>query len=551
MRHLLVLAVSSASLALGAPPVAQAAPGTAPGRVLLGAATARPERDVDAEGARVVVATPDGGAVLASGRSTVTLRAIGPTGAPVPGFGTAGVARVAMPGAAGVDQLLRRPDGRLLLIGSPGAGDPRRVVAAVTAQGEPDLSFGRDGIARTSVRTACVNCTSAALQPDGSILLAGRTPISSAPQGHPGPALTTGSVARLTPTGTPDPAFGAAGVATIPGTAAYAVGQVAGGRILVLGSAIDGSSFVVGLSADGADDPGYAGGRPVPVPVPFALEALFDRSGRVDVAGSTGVTRLTPLGTPEAGFGLHGTAAFPEVPGGFSPQLLPLADRGLLVASRTSYDPGRLATTPALRIRRLSATGALVATSDVSGGFGGGLASFAASATRLRPGLEQDGFAPGRLAQRPAGSFVLAGAVRVIRYTGEGTGFSAAYDAAVSLTADGQPDTSFGGDRSLAQLAVSVPTQRAGRDVRLARVLVRMRASGPGLVLLRIRDGRRRILAQSIEPLYAAGATTARVPLTATGRRVLRAGGHRVLVGHDFRDLLGARDRGSLDTRLR
>ena len=80
---------------------------------------------------------------------------------------------------------------------------------------------------------------------------------------------------------------------------------------------------------------------------------------------------------------------------------------------------------------------------------------------------------------------------------------------------------------------------------------MRVKTSGPGLLLLRVRDGRRRILAQQVAPVYAAGRTTVRIPLTATGRRLLRRGPLRVLVGHDFRDVLTGRDSGVVRTRLR
>ena len=47
------------------------------------------------------------------------------------------------------------------------------------------------------------------------------------------------------------------------------------------------------------------------------------------------------------------------------------------------------------------------------------------------------------------------------------------------------------------------------------------------------------MLAQVVAPAYAAGSTTVRVPLTKTGRSVLRNGKSlRALAGVDFRDVL-------------
>ncbi len=75
---------------------------------------------------------------------------------------------------------------------------------------------------------------------------------------------------------------------------------------------------------------------------------------------------------------------------------------------------------------------------------------------------------------------------------------------------------------------------------------MRVFGSSPGLALVRVRDRGGRILAQSVEPVYAAGSRTAEIPLTATGRRVLRRGGRiRVQVGHAFRDVVGARHTGT------
>jgi len=99
-------------------------------------------------------------------------------------------------------------------------------------------------------------------------------------------------------------------------------------------------------------------------------------------------------------------------------------------------------------------------------------------------------------------------------------------------------------------------TRRALRSPK--RPVARSRAPGEQIeirrtrqLLLRVRDGNRRILAQQVAPVYAAGRTTVRIPLTATGRRILRRGPLRVLVGHDFRDVLTGRDGGVVRTRLR
>ncbi|CAA9501522.1 MAG: hypothetical protein AVDCRST_MAG53-2022 [uncultured Solirubrobacteraceae bacterium] len=262
------------------------------------------------------------------------------------------------------------------------------------------------------------------------------------------------------------------------------------------------------------------------------------------------VLRLTAAGAPDPGFGSGGEATFPPIPGGFSPQALPTPDGGLLLAAVTGFDP-RPASQPALRVLRLSPAGVGGAATDIFPGFGGGYASFIRS-TRLGLGLHQDGFIPGRLVQRSDGSFLLTGGVRVVRCTGEGEGFSTGPTAAASLTPALAPDRAFGGPQAPARLRLTVPAQRASSSARLRRILVRVTASGPGLALLRVRDGRRRVLAQSLEPVYAAGSTTVRVPLTTTGRRVLGRGrAARVSVGYAFRDVLTGTANGARIARLR
>lgn len=359
--------------------------------------------------------------------------------------------------------------------------------------------------------------------------------------------ITAALLARLTPAGALDPGFGDAGVATVPvgegrDTGGYGVGVTATGRLITLGRSL-GRTLVTALTPTGAADPAYGGGAPVPVPSSSST-MLVDPTGRVDVVGTERVLRLTAEGAPDATFAEGGTTTYPQM---LAPQGLPTADGGLLVSSATGFDP-RPPSQPALRVLPISPTGALGATTDVNPGFGGGLGSFARMSSRL----EQDGFLPGRLLPRPDGSFVLTGGVRIVRYIGEGTGFSTGLPAVAALTAALEPDRAFGGPQSPARFRLSVSVQRASQDASLHRILVRGMASAPGLALLRVRDTRRRVLAQSLEPIYAGGTTTVRVPLTAIGRSVLRRGRSvRVSVGYAFRDVLTSTTHGARIARLR
>lgn len=548
------LALTTAALLAFAAPAARAA--QAPGRIVLAPISAKAVRNVDARGAGPAVALPDGGVVLAGGGQSTAVTQLRPDGAPDPSFGSGGTARVRMPGPRfSLLQMLRRPDGRLLLVGTTPAVSKselsRLAVVGLSAQGALDPAFGQGGVARLAVQGGCDNCSPAALQPDGSLVLAGATgeipPESNTPDHETAPKPGLGLrwvVARLTPAGAPDAAFGENGVATVPvgarpGTVGYGVGVTAAGRLLTLGrSGISG--LVTALTPAGAADPAYRGGVPVPVPLD-SIELLVDPTGGVDVISSNRMLRLTAAGKPDAAFGEGGTTTYGELSRGFAPQVLRTADGGLLVTAVGSRD-GR-ASQPALRI--------LLATVSVNPGFGGGFASLPES-TGISRGLDQDGFLPGTLVQRPDGSFVLAGGVSVVRYAGEGQGSSIGLFAAAALTPALRLDRTFGGPPAPARFRVSVPLQRANRRAGLRGVLVRVTASGPGLALLRVRDTRRRVLAQSLEPIYAGETTTVRVPLTAIGRSVLRRGRSvRVSVGYAFRDVLTSTTHGARIARLR
>lgn len=547
-RHRTRLVITVAALLALAPPVARAA--QAPGRVVLPPNFGVPEANVDASGGGPAVGLPDGGVILSAGRrGTVVLRQLRRDGAPEAGFGQGGTARVTVPGDAfSLFQLLRRPDGRLLLVGTtPPASkyeQPRRAVVALTAQGALDPAFGQGGVGRPGVTGG----GAAALQADGSVVLAGTTgQVSPEIETNPNAGASfSWKVARLTPAGAPDTGFGEAGVATVPvgagrDTGGSGVGVTATGRLITIGRSL-GRTLVTALTPTGAMDPTYGGGAPVPVSTGSAM--LVDPTGRVDVVGTDRVLRLTAAGAPDATFGEGGTTTYPQM---LAPQVLPTADGGLLVSSPTVFDV-RPPSQPALRVLRVSPTGALGATTDVNPGFGGGLGSFA----RLSYRLEQDGFLPGTLLPRPDGSFVLTGGVRIVRYTGEGTGSSTGLPAAAALTPALELDHAFGGPQLPARFRLSVPVQRASRAAGLRRVLVRVTASDPGLALLRVRDGRRRVLAQSLEPIYAGGTTTVRIPLTPTGRSALRRGRSvRVSVGHAFRDVLTSTTDGARIARLR
>ena len=354
-------------------------------------------------------------------------------------------------------------------------------------------------------------------------------------------------VAKLTPSGAPDATFGvrtigAAGISS----GGYGTVVRPDGRIVVLG--IEGNvAKLAGLTASGDPDPAFNAGQPATLPTD-GFQLVLQASGAVDVAGCDRVVRITAAGKLDAAYGAGGAVAFSGFSSSYGPpSLLATPDGGTILYGQTMFEPTPAAQ-PRLHLQRITPRGALGAASGLTPAFGGGLASGRA---RTTGSLEQNAFR-GALVPRANGSYLAVGGLSVVRYTGEGEGFSAGYVAVAAYTPLLELDRSFGGPQQPASARVRLPRQRARSVAELDRVLARVTTSGPGLVRLRVRDGRNRVLAQYVAPAFAAGTATMRIPLTATGRRVMRRGHSvRVRVGHDFRDILTARASGTATTRLR
>jgi uncharacterized delta-60 repeat protein len=536
-RTLAVSSLSALSLAAAVPACGFAA--TAPGRIAF-SVSAR-VANVDARGAGPSVALPDGGAVLVTtDRNSFTAVRLRADGSMEPAFGAGGIARFAVPGGVfSPAQLLRQPDGRLLVVGSRSAAakdeGPRFLLVRLTATGALDASFGGTGFVAPELQAG-----GAALAPDGSIVLTGNTGKTAFPA--PGQAPTfRWVVQRLTAGGSADAAFGSV---LMPGQTSSAVVVRPAGQVVALGSD-RGVPKLAGLTAAGAPDPAFGAGLPATAG-DGAFQMALRASGAIDVLGRTSVLRYTPAGTLDAAFGAGGSAAFGG-PTTLSPALLPTADGGALVY----WTPGSEPTPPGsarLHLERLTAAGARGGAADLSPSFGGGVSGRAF--TNISPA--QNAFRDATLLARPNGSLLAVGGLSIQRYTGEGTGFSLGVVAVAGLTATLAPDTSFGGPQELPILRVSVSRQSARSSLRFGGMRVGLSATGAGLVRLRVRDARRRILAETVEPIFSTRATNLRIPLTTTGRRLLH-GGHtmRVFAGYDFHDVLTGRARGETPGRLR
>jgi len=342
------LPVACVVLAL-APAAATAA--VAPGRVIFGVGRPQPVRHVDAGGASLAVALPDGGAVLLAGAPRgVVLAQIRRDGSLDSAFGSRGIAHVAVPVERDPRrypntfvplQVLRQPDGRLLIGGHGPARSlyelPQLMVVRLLPDGRLDASFGSAGIARPGFQASCGGrCEPMSLQTDGQILVTGNTgsaiPGSELQPGGPEPRFQW-IVARLTGNGALDPSFGNGGIAEIGGAVGrngggFATGLLPDGRIVALGRG-SGEPLLVRLLAMGALDPGFHGGTPVPLAVPFAFQMLVHGDGTVDVRGGAQILRFRPNGEPDAGFDGDGAVTVPGP--GIAENFLPRESRGPLV----------------------------------------------------------------------------------------------------------------------------------------------------------------------------------------------------------------------------
>ena len=515
MRPLLAVAVGVLAW-LGTTPAA-----AAPGRVALPVGLPAPGARIDVPGEVAAVALPDGGAVLVSpepGRGLVAVR-IRADGAPDPSFGQSGVARVAAPFAP--RQVLRDPAGRLLVVGLGALRSTleyrQLTLLRLTPGGALDPAFGEAGIATPGLQLACAACRPAALQRDGRIVVTGGA----------GSAATglEWRVARLTDTGALDMGFGAGGTAAIPGPGGTgsATAVLDDGRIAVWGGGAGGVDLTR-LLPNGAPDPAFHGGVPVTAPLARGSAMLVRADGSVVLAGERGGARLVrygPGGALDAGFGV------PRLPGRDLDVRLLGDGGGILAYSRVGYEP-RASSRGDLALWRVGAGGAVRAGRARRLGFGGGLVAAGA-----RGRLSQTSFTPGQVVRRPDGSLLVAGDVRLVSHGADGASASTRQLAAAALTAGLRRDPRLGGPGTPPRVVVRPASRRSGRSVGL-----RLGVSAPGLAHVRVTAGQH-VLAEGLEPVFAAGRFALAVPATPAGTRLLHgARPVRALVTVRYRDLL-------------
>jgi uncharacterized delta-60 repeat protein len=248
-------------------------------------------------------------------------------------FGAAGKAYVDFFGGHDdANAVIVQPDGGILLVGyaatDVGGSTFDFAVARLTAAGVLDTTFDSDGRATADVAGELDRALTAALQPDGAIVLAGEVRADRSDPGDVG-------LARFTANGGLDTTFGSGGVVHIdyadldpadgdPADSDQAndVAIQADGKIVIAGHALVGSTtdfMIARLNADGSRDTAF--GTQGLVTTPFgtlqdlARAVAIQPDGAIVVAGQAssstssdfGLVRLHGDGTFDSSFGGGGS----------------------------------------------------------------------------------------------------------------------------------------------------------------------------------------------------------------------------------------------------
>ncbi len=299
-----------------------------------------------------LVRQPDG-ALVAGGEAGQTgfpylrdmlLARFAPDGSPDATFGTDGVVLTPIAGRRSIARrVLLQLDGKIVAVGAldDNYTSSDVVLARFDATGVLDPTFGTGGIVTVDlgVRTRAWD---AALQSDGSIVVAGIIAGAGVPGGQDGLVL------RVDTTGALDPSFGTGGVVTLDVAGQYDEIQdllLVPGRILVAGWAADPLVPFGGvrtgviaalLAGDGSVDPTFGTGGVASVSVDSrtsvrTMVRLSDGDiyavggGSADgISGYSFVMRLNADGTPDTGFGGGDGIISPS--GGLVTRLLAMPD---------------------------------------------------------------------------------------------------------------------------------------------------------------------------------------------------------------------------------
>ena len=254
--------------------------------------------------------------------TAVALLRFGSNGAPDNSMGGSGVVTTRLPEAISqsnsdaATSAAIQPDGKILVAAysgvtfdGPSSALGKTALLRYGSDGTLDSTFGSGGIVRTALAQGDAGVSAMTVQPDGKIVLAGTTFTSFSP--------TSFFLVRYMPDGTLDTSLGGGqGIVSTAGgkgcdTAANALALQADQKIVVVGCG------VLRYNADGTPDSsfgsaGFVGGLE-------GKAVVIQSDGKIVITGPAEpnnvlVARLNPDGTLDSGFGSGGKASTPVGP---------------------------------------------------------------------------------------------------------------------------------------------------------------------------------------------------------------------------------------------
>jgi uncharacterized delta-60 repeat protein len=440
-------------------------------------------------------------------------------------------------------QVLALPDGKVLILGPnryPGTQElvitrfPDWQILRLLPDGQPDPSFGHGGFLIVSgVPVASEGPThrfAPQLAPNGDILLPTVSGRLFSPE------MTSGLV-RLNPDGSRDTSFGSAGVLQMPdGLSAFSMDST-GSTVVTTGTRS--GTRLMRLTPAGSPDPAFNGGSPLRLPADDFDSLLVEPDGAIELHGypssnhllDSRIWRCTSFGALDTSWGSGGSIDLGPT-AGYMNQLLPASGGGSLLVTMGILS--RLgAETDHARIIRLTPGGQADPT---EGGVNGLLVDLPFGGGSYAPGaianLHQNSFSPTGVIERAGGTLLFNGSVRAgeeLPTEGDDeliagiTGFAlAAFDDSFRL------EPAFTGATRL-RLTARIASTR----LRSNGIAVRLRSSHAALSVVTVTAAGRTI-ARGTVPFFSidstVGSRTARIPLTGAGRRLLRRHRRRVTV---------------------
>ncbi len=248
-----------------------------------------------------------------------------PDGKPDSTFGSAGRVLINAGPYGNFNTVLLLPDGKFLAAGYPGQIQVQNLLMRFLPNGDPDTSFGLNGVAPDLFPQGITTWNHLLRTSDGKILAIGLWDCCD--------TVVSGGffLARLFPDGTPDPEFGTQGYYLSPGnppsyTYSYKMALQSDGKILLAGTTSH--PTVIRLLPDGTPDPDFGSNGVFELPTAGPLNSRFldilvQPDGRIIAAGwdqsGSGayngdpfiVARIDPNGVLDATFADNGVFHYP------------------------------------------------------------------------------------------------------------------------------------------------------------------------------------------------------------------------------------------------